>query len=223
MINDEFHARFQDILPKASTEVPITIVGAGAMGSNICLMLAKMGFEDITVYDFDAVDTVNIGCQLYRTSDIDVPKVHALRDIIHQFSGIEIKAVNRKWRSSDRAPGIMIMAVDNMDTRGQIWDAHKLYPQCKLVIDSRMGAEEARLIALDPTDYEDQKYWDGNYYTSDQVEPVPCTAKATYYTAGMLSGLVVKAVKDYVTKADKPLRSAIWTIANNNLLAWSKQ
>ena len=53
----EYLVRQLDILPPEQTITPITIIGAGAIGSFVALSLAKMGFDDITVYDFDKIES----------------------------------------------------------------------------------------------------------------------------------------------------------------------
>jgi len=49
-----------------------------------------------------------------------------------------------------------------------------------------------------------------------------CTAKATMYTACMLSGLVAKSVKDIVTDGPYP-RNAMWSIKDNDLIIYTKK
>ena len=53
----------------------ITIIGVGCTGSFITLNLAKLGFNNINIIDFDKVEEENIPNQFYREKDIGKPKV----------------------------------------------------------------------------------------------------------------------------------------------------
>ena len=54
-----------DLIPIAVLGTRITIIGAGAVGGWTSLALAKMGFSNITVFDYDVVEVENLNCQLY--------------------------------------------------------------------------------------------------------------------------------------------------------------
>ena len=105
MNETRFHRQL-DLLDLKLSSTPITIIGAGATGSFTALTLAKMGFSELTVFDFDTVEEHNLPNQFYRTSDLGKPKVLALQEIIRDFEGIEIKARNEKYRGQ-RLSGIV--------------------------------------------------------------------------------------------------------------------
>lgn len=221
-LQDQHLTRQLDILPPSKTTVPITVIGAGAIGSFSVLALAKMGFDDITVIDFDEIEVENMNCQFYRFSDIGKPKVIALQQLVKDFTGIDIKAFNGKYEGGS-FKGIVISAVDNMAVRKLIWDSHKMTsPHTKFIIDPRMGAEMAMLYTMCPTNSEDIKSYETNLYSDDNAVQERCTAKATMYTACMLSGFVAKAVKDIVTDGPYP-RVAMWSIKDNDLQSWGKK
>src|SRR5207244_2270936 len=68
-----------DLLPLERLDVPVTVIGAGAVGSFVTLTLAKMGLRDLTVFDDDVVDVHNLPNQFYRLTDLGRPKVEALQ------------------------------------------------------------------------------------------------------------------------------------------------
>jgi hypothetical protein len=221
ILSNEHLTRQLDLLPPEKTEVPITIIGAGAIGSFTTLALAKMGFQDIKVFDFDSLEIENMNCQFYRFSDIGRPKVEALRDLVKDFSNVEIDARNEQYQAGC-FKGIVISAVDSMAVRKKIWDNHKgMSPHTKLILDPRMGAETAMLYVMSPMDEADISSYEKTLYSDENAVQERCTAKATMYTACMLSGLVSKAVKDIVTDGPYP-RIAVWSIKDNDFQAWSK-
>ena len=58
----------------------IHIIGVGATGSFVAMMLARMGVPVINIYDFDDVEIHNIPNQYYDTGDLGKLKAEALAD-----------------------------------------------------------------------------------------------------------------------------------------------
>lgn len=191
--------RQSDLIPLKALEIPITIIGAGAIGSFTTLSLAKMGYEDITVYDFDTLEAANMNSQFYRISDIGKPKVKALFDLVKDFTGVEIKPKNEKYEKGV-FPGIVISAVDSMAVRKLIWENHKLLPfNTAIFIDGRMAAEFATAFAIKPLDEKDRKSYDKTLFSDAEGLEERCTAKATMYCSLALASHIAKIVKDFTT------------------------
>ncbi len=214
MFEAQHLTRQLDILPTECLDKSITVIGAGAIGSFAVLSLAKMGFEDITVYDFDTIEIENMSCQFYRFGDIGKPKVEALRDLVEDFTKVKINAINGTYEGAPLG-GIVISAVDSMEVRKLIWEGAKKSPSVSHVIDPRMGAEVALLYTAIPHDEGDVTFYEKTLYSDDDSVHERCTAKATMYTVNMLSGLVAKTVKDLATKAENYPRSVTWMIKDN--------
>lgn len=212
-----------DLIPLDVLGMPITVIGTGAVGSWIVLALAKMGLEDITVFDFDKVTVENLNCQFYPHHAVGEYKVDALAKLVHDFTKVEIKtSPSRVTSGAQPWPGIVIVAVDSMEARKIVWDIHKCKsPATKAIIDPRMGAESALLFVVNPMDIADGEAYEKSLYSDAEAVHERCTAKATIYTANMLSGLVCKAVKDLLTRPDY-LRSAQWNIKENGFEAFKK-
>lgn len=217
----DYLLRQLEIIPLSCLGEPITVIGAGAIGGWTTLALAKMGFCNIKVLDFDKVDEVNINSQFYRISDIGKLKVEALRDLVRDFTGTEI-AVHNVVYEVCQFPGIVVSAVDSMKVRSQIWKAHSLKSMgTKAIIDPRMGAETALLYVMNPMDDKDIKTYEKTLYEDKDAVQERCTNKAVIYTANLLSGLVAQAVKDVAVGKDY-LRLAQWSIKDFQLQAWKK-
>jgi len=201
---DQKYVRQKDIIPLELFQERITVIGAGAVGSSTVLALAKTGFKRIRVFDFDNVEIHNMPNQMFRIHDLGKPKVTALKEIVKDFEGIEITAVNSKF--PNRMMGdTVIVAVDSMDTRIELWEtAKKFESKVKLYIDARMGAEVMRLYTLMPSMKRCvSDYADTLYPSSDAVQ-APCTAKATMYTALMLGSMIVnQAKRSYMSFMDE--------------------
>jgi molybdopterin/thiamine biosynthesis adenylyltransferase len=214
-----------DIIPVDCLDQPITIIGAGAIGGATALTLAKMGFNDITVYDFDKIEVENINCQFYRFSDIGKLKVEALQEIVKDFTGVEIEVRPERYAKGMMSKGIVISAVDSMEVRRMIWENHKQFAiSTRLIIDPRMGAETGLCYAMRPTDPKDIKSYEKTLYSDDNAVQERCTAKATMYTALAISAHVAKIVKDFLcTEDERYARTMQWDIGENIQKCWSNK
>jgi len=210
-----------DIIPEEILESPITIIGAGAIGSYTTLGLAKTGFNNITVIDFDKVSVENMNNQLYGPGFINQLKVNSLFTIINELTVYEINTKSQRYEGG-KFPGIVISALDSMAGRKLIWREHEGNTATKWIIDPRMGAEIAVLYTMNPNNEADQLEYPRTLFSDDEAVQIPCTAKATAYTALMISGYVVATVKQLLT-GQKYSRSAVWSIKDNDLLAFNKE
>lgn len=220
-VNAPMHlVRQWDIIPLSALGQRVHVIGCGAIGSHAAIALAKMGILNQVLWDFDPVSIENMSCQGYRFKDIGKPKVEALRDIIFDYSNQYVEMKNEKW-DGQSLDGIVITAVDSMEVRQKIWAKCKNNPMVDYVIDPRMSAEYALMFTMNTLDEKDHTTYEKTLYTDGEAVQEPCTAKATIYTSGMISGLVVKAVKDIITRSEYP-RITHWNIKLNSLQSWAK-
>lgn len=219
-MNTDHLTRQLEIIPLETLGQEITVIGAGAIGSFTVLSLVKMGFGNITVYDFDDVSIENMNCQFYRTKDVGKKKVDALKDLIFDFTEAKITVVADRYESQELR-GIVISAVDSMEVRKNIWQNILKSYTVKWLIDPRMASEYALNYVMNPRDEKDRVTYEKVLYTDAEAVQERCTAKATMYTATMIAGYVAKAVKDIVTKSVYA-RVTHWDIGMNNMLNWPK-
>lgn len=213
----EHLTRQSTLIPFEVLSKPITIVGAGAIGSVTALTLAKMGFSHLTVWDPDTVAIENMNCQFYRFGDIGKTKVEALSDLIYEFTHVEIVPHAARWNTSCPLKDVVISAVDSMKVRASIWSKTKKRP--RFFIDARMGAEVAASYAVDTADKAQVDAFERTLYSDSDAVQEPCTAKATMYTAMLIGGFVAKIVKDYVMNAPY-VNLCLWDIRSNDMTAF---
>jgi len=173
----------------------IIVIGAGSTGSFITLNLAKLGFNDIEVYDFDKVESHNIPNQFYRINDVGKFKVEALSEIIKDFTDLDIKTSKKKLGVKDMLDldlnTIVIFCVDTMKARQEIYSTIKDFP-IKL-IDTRMGGEGYQIYSSnlekeeDKTDYEKTL----NYETLETT----CGEKSVIFTILSIASETCNIVK----------------------------
>lgn len=216
MFKIEYLTRQLDLIPVEKLGIGISIVGAGAVGSFTALSLSKMGFNNITVYDYDVIDNENMNCQFYRTSDVERKKVDALYDLVYDFTGQKITVYDKQLGPLDKITSeIVIAAVDNMKVRKLLLNNS----ECTYFIDPRMSAEYASIeVVRKALTSEVTNYLNGWYSDKDAVAE-RCTAKSTMYTVNLLAGQICKVIKDIITDSNY-IKSFDWAIAANQLVAF---
>ncbi len=182
-------SRQHDLFRPEQALAPVTVIGAGGIGSAVVMLLAKMGVPDLAVFDADTVEEHNLASQLYRREDIGKPKAKAIADIARSFAGVEIDARAERY---ERQPlsGVVVSAVDSMDTRLSIWENVRWNPAVELYVDGRMAGNIAVLYAVRPCDPDGVRRYERRLYPSSEATPVPCTARAIVYnTFGIASAV----------------------------------
>jgi ThiF family len=206
-----------DLVTPDELKLPITLVGAGGIGSPTALALAKMGCSHLTVYDPDLVEPHNLPNQFYRLEDSARPKVEALRELIWAFTGLEIVSI-QETVSQQRFSGIVISGVDSMSARQAIWQgAIRYHSNVELYIDARMGAEVCRIYSVRPSDPEDVRAYELTLYDDDQATDDACTAQAIIYNVLSIAGLIANQVKKYA-KGERLDREVILDLKTLTLL-----
>lgn len=137
----------------------ILVVGCGAIGSKIVVELIKLGLEDITVYDFDKVESHNIANQAFNVDDIGKYKVDAIKDYANKNDAEKVKVFASKYTSEMAKESdfdFIFLAVDSIETRKDLVDAFTRTRSMKLIIETRMGSDEVQIyIIKSRKDYKD--------------------------------------------------------------------
>lgn len=184
----------------------IGIIGAGAIGSFVTLALAKMGFKNLVVYDFDKIEDHNIDNQMYPLGSVRKRKVIALRDMVKDFSGENILAMAKPSdganllrtmrRLNETGTKIIIMAVDSLDVRKKI--AESLVGSNIWLIDPRMGAKVYELYVNKAWDYQALAGYLDSFIPDSEASPELCGQKSIIYTVLGIAAEVCNAVHKIV-------------------------
>lgn len=174
----------------------VTVVGVGGIGSFLVLALAKMGFEDIEIYDNDTIEDQNLPNQFYPLNSIGKLKNISLYDLIKRFTGVRIQAFNARWIASENPQGVLISAVDNMDTRESMFNYAIENPKrVPLFIDGRMGRLQAEIYTVRTNNKKDIDTYKKRLWKSSQVEDIPCTEKAIIYNVLFIASMICSQLK----------------------------
>ena len=190
--------------PKTIGKRSISLVGVGATGSHVAVLLAQMGWGNtpdgqgiLKVFDHDIVEAHNLSNQIYEPKHIGMPKVVALNDIIKNRFGFEIEIHNEKVVDQKSAQATYVfLLTDTMSSRGEIFDKVLKYSiNTEMVVETRMGLDVGRIYAFNPMFRDAVDEWKNTLYSDKDAEVSHCGAsQSVACTAIFLSSLAVSRV-----------------------------
>ncbi len=202
------YMRQLDIVSPNKLRFPITVIGAGGIGSPLVIALTKMGCSDVTVIDFDSLEEHNLPNQLYPIAEVGQAKVEALANTVSLFSENTI-AIRAERFENQPLSGVVICCVDNMATRQAVWQKVKLNLSVPLYIDARMAGEVAQVFALSPIDTEKSVDYEALLFTDEEAQEIACTAQAIIYNTFTLAGVICRIIKAHATEERMPFPGVV--------------
>lgn len=134
-------------------EEDIHIIGVGAIGSNLALMLTRLGCTNIHLYDFDRVEYINVANQNYFNNQIGAEKIEATAQCMQAINPeIEIEKHKEGWKPGMLLSGYIFLCLDNIDVRREITKACKNNKYVLAILDFRMGLSDAQHYMADNQD-----------------------------------------------------------------------
>lgn len=187
------YSRQQEAFEVQTFRTPVHVIGAGATGSWVVLMLAKMGIQDIHVWDYDVVEEHNLPNQAFFTKDISSPKASTIAAIAMEGGNDTVTWHNEKVTGSQRLSGIVFMLTDTMSSRKEIWEkAIKLKPSVKLLIETRMDLKGGFIYCINPVSMPQIKQYEQTFYSDEEAAVSACgTSQSLIATALDISAKAV--------------------------------
>ncbi len=85
-------------------EVRLGVAGAGGLGSNAVMCLARAGVRHLVVVDHDVVEAANLDRQAFTLAQVGRPKVEALAENVAAVApGCRLSTHRRRWAPGDAA------------------------------------------------------------------------------------------------------------------------
>lgn len=108
-------------------EFPITICGAGALGSNLTENLARSGFSQLTAIDRDRIEERNLSTQPYYKSDVGAYKAKILTNTLYRAIGVAVDGKSKELTSENcsqllQKTSLAIDTFDNSSSRQVVKD-----------------------------------------------------------------------------------------------------
>lgn len=193
----------------------VIIAGIGGIGSNVAFQLARMAPANITLYDEDIVERVNMAGQLYSTNDIGQHKVDAIASMISAYTlAKQINAVPSKFTDNTEAGDIMICGFDNMAARKIFYNSWKRHVQTLtpdsrakcLFLDGRLSIDTLQIFCIQGDDKVNMDRYETEFLFSDfQAEHTICSMKQTTYLACMIGSLMVNLFTNFIANSLNPI------------------
>jgi len=209
-MNEYLYSRQDLLFCPDKHQVKVYIYGIGSIGSNLCFTLAKLGIENITVYDFDTVELGNVPAQMFQLKHNGMLKVNAMADLISETIGTTITPVNVKIDDSFMPEvvdnSIHFILMDNMETSLMLF--HKLEGYNLHILDARIGGFQLEKYYVNGRDTRSHTKYAGTM--TGTFTELQCGEKACYPVNAILSGMltadVIQIAKgkipDYCVKTD---------------------
>ena len=177
---------------------PLNIIGVGATGSNIGLYAARMGFHNFRIWDADIVEDHNLPNQIYNLDDINKPKVNAFEKILKEFNPkINVEKHNNFFTSEDHKElleGPLVLTVDTMSARKDIYNAFNLNWKVKKVFETRLGFDYGELNIIDNLNTNNTKNWFESLVNDDEIPEGPCNLRICTTLVSMVAAYTVHQI-----------------------------
>ena len=193
----------------------IIVAGIGGIGSNVAFQLARMIPANLTLYDDDTLEMVNMAGQLFSSEDIGKAKVDAISNMIYNYTSMRQVFTIRDKFTSNKEPGdIMICGFDNMRARATFfssWVGHlkdKTEEERKkcLYLDGRLSIDTLQVLCITGDDHYNIDRYKKEFLFSDlQADATVCSMKQTTYLACMIGSLMVNLFTNFIANSLNPI------------------
>lgn len=179
------------------------IGGCGGIGSWLTLLATRAGLHTC-VYDFDKIESHNLGGQLLSKINMGMPKVDDIAITVKRYCDIDISTINKKFDISDGyVETVTFSAFDNMEARKMMFTKFKnVIGQLKnylsepIFIDGRLGAEYFEVYCVTEDRFEE---YEKTLFDDSAVADAPCTAKQTSHVASMIASVMVGFCTNHIS------------------------
>jgi len=199
-VKEDRYLRQKDVFdPEELKILDVSILGVGAVGRQIALQLASIGVANIELIDFDKVEEVNLGPQIFRHKDLGRYKVDVTRELMLELNpDIKVETHQLKWEPGHLLNPVVFVGVDTMECRKAIWD--DIGEECATLIDTRMSAESSRVLTV--YDSGSREYYPTTLYHDNDAIEGSCTNKTTTFCANITAGLAVSSLSKVMRGAE---------------------
>ncbi|MCB5252673.1 MAG: sulfur carrier protein ThiS adenylyltransferase ThiF [Candidatus Cloacimonadaceae bacterium] len=135
----------------------VGIAGAGGLGSNIAMLLARAGIGKLIISDFDVVTLSNLGRQAFTLEQVGMHKVEAVAQNIAKVNPFTLLEIHKLRLDDDKVRqlfhnvDVMIEAFDTADAKTMLIECFSRYfPDIPLICASGLAgygrSEEIRIV-----------------------------------------------------------------------------
>ena len=130
----------------------INIIGCGAVGSHVAVLLARLGFTNFILWDDDTVSSHNIANQNFTFNDIGRSKTEVVSEVIKAINPECRVITNGRVEEHTYLTGSIVVCVDSIAVRKMIANICTLGSPWNRVFDFRMGLTSGQFYCVDTLD-----------------------------------------------------------------------
>lgn len=193
----------------------VIIAGLGGIGSNVAFQIARMIPLNLTLYDADEVELVNMAGQLYSLADAGKNKVDAIADMIRLYTSINtVNAIPQNFTARTEPGDIMICGFDNMRARAVFFTLWKNHIENKpmeerakcLYLDGRLSMDCLQVLCIKGDDeYNIDRYSREFLFSDIEADATVCSMKQTTYLACMIGSIMTNLFTNFVAGTLNPV------------------
>lgn len=175
----------------------VGIAGAGGLGSNCAVALARSGVGTLVIADFDIIEPANLNRQYYFSDQVGIAKTDALKENIRRIDPSIIVSTHNIRLNSTNIPeifagcDIIVEAFDQASEKEMLIETvQEKIPGVPLIIGSGMaGWGKTDLLKCKKAD--DFLYVCGDEF-SEVSDELPCLAPRVGIVSNMQANLVIE-------------------------------
>lgn len=168
-----------------------TVIGVGATGSWVSLILSKLGISEIRMYDMDVVEGHNVPNQLYSVNDVGKLKSAMCKKYCDVLGSSNTDVTQRaikidkdNWIHPDEG-SVIFCLVDSMAARKEIFDMIVDNGRKYTWIETRMGLTGYRIYMIDTTNEKEIEKYRETLYSDDEAEVSACGTSQSIVTTAV--------------------------------------
>ena len=174
-------SKVQEFFDYSKINMPVHIIGCGAIGSTLCDQLARIGVTNFHLYDFDHVEPHNISNQNFLKTDIGKEKVKVCAEMIMNINEDATVIVHPEGLQAPYTipeGGLICLCVDSIELRRDILVANQYNPTVHAFTDFRMRLTDAQhyLAVRSDSKKTSQLLASMNFSHEDAVKDTPVSA-----------------------------------------------
>ena len=181
----------------------VGIAGAGGLGSNCAVALARSGVGTLIIADYDVVETLNLNRQYYFTDQVGLMKTIALKENISRINPDVFVITHQKQLDMNNIPEIfsgcdvVVEAFDRSDMKEMLIETMQTYmPGIPVVVGSGMaGWGQTELIRY-------RKIDDTLYVCGDELTEVSDDNPPMAPRVGMVANMQANVVIELLMNAE---------------------
>lgn len=145
-LKHQFFSRHDPRYLPAIRKAVVGIAGAGGLGSNAAVALARAGVGRLVIADFDTVEATNLNRQQFFVSQLGEPKVVALQHNLQKINPFSIYEVHNGYVTAENATTIfsecqiLIEAFDKAEMKEMLIETWcSSYPDRPIIVGSGLA------------------------------------------------------------------------------------